>query len=181
MPPYVRSAEKEWCSMGEEQQQFEKGYKAPRESVVETIKSVRSSDINGYGRLFGGRLMEWIDETAGLAAVMHCNRMVTTAAVDNLQFKAGVSLGEIVVLRAKVTYVGHTSVEVRTDTYVQDVETGIRKPVNRAYLTEVCVDKDGRPVPVPYGLLLETENDRAEYEGAKLRRKYRKLRREEGF
>ena len=74
---------------------------------------------------------------------------------------------------------GHTSVEVRTDTYVQDVETGIRKSVNRAYLTEVCVDKDGRPVPVPYGLLLETENDRAEYEGAKLRRKYRKLRREE--
>ena len=181
MPPHVQSAGKEWCSMGEEQQQFEKGYKAPRESVVETIKSVRSSDINGYGRLFGGRLMEWIDETAGLAAVMHCNRMVTTAAVDNLQFKAGVSLGEIVVLRAKVTYVGHTSVEVRTDTYVQDVETGIRKSVNRAYLTEVCVDKDGRPVPVPYGLLLETENDRAEYEGAKLRRKYRKLRREEGF
>ncbi len=181
MPPHVQSAGKEWCSMEEEQQKFEKGYKAPRESVVETIKSVRSSDINGYGRLFGGRLMEWIDETAGLAAVMHCNRMVTTAAVDNLQFKAGVSLGEIVVLRAKVTYVGHTSVEVRTDTYVQDVETGIRKPVNRAYLTEVCVDKDGRPVPVPYGLLLETENDRAEYEGAKLRRKYRKLRREEGF
>ena len=68
----MRSAGKEWCSMEEEQQKFEKGYKAPRESVVETIKSVRSSDINGYGRLFGGRLMEWIDETAGLAAVMHC-------------------------------------------------------------------------------------------------------------
>jgi acyl-CoA hydrolase len=139
------------------------------------------ADINGYGRLFGGRLMEWIDEVAGLAAVRHCRHMVTTAAVDNLQFKRAATLGEIVVLIAKVTYVGHTSVEVRVDTYVEDVESGVRRPINRAYLTEVCIDENGRPVPVEYGLTPETPGEEAEYEGAKRRIALRKTRRQEGY
>ncbi len=157
------------------------GYRTPSESVVETTKSLKYEDINGYGRLFGGRLMEWIDETAGLAAVRHCCNMVTTAAVDNLQFKAGAGLGDIIVIIARVTYVGHTSVEVRVDTYVEDVETGTRRPINRAFLTEVCVDADGRPVPVRYGLMPQTEGEKADYEGAQRRIALRRQRREEGF
>lgn len=161
---------------------YPRGYKTPAESVEVRSKSVMYADINGYGRLFGGRLMEWIDEVAGLAAVRHCRHMVTTtAAVDNLQFKRAATLGEIVVLIAKVTYVGHTSVEVRVDTYVEDVESGVRRPINRAYLTEVCIDENGRPVPVEYGLTPETPGEEAEYEGAKRRIALRKTRRQEGY
>lgn len=160
---------------------YPRGYKTPAESVEVRSKSVMYADINGYGRLFGGRLMEWIDEVAGLAAVRHCRHMVTTAAVDNLQFKRAATLGEIVVLIAKVTYVGHTSVEVRVDTYVEDVESGVRRPINRAYLTEVCIDENGRPVPVEYGLTPETPGEEAEYEGAKRRITLRKTRRQEGY
>ena len=76
---------------------------------------------------------------------------------------------------------GHTSVEVRVDTYVEDVETGTRRPINRAFLTEVCVDADGRPVPVRYGLMPQTEGEKADYEGAQRRIALRRQRREEGF
>lgn len=160
---------------------YPKGDRTPSESVEVRSKSVMYADINGYGRLFGGRLMEWIDEVAGLAAVRHCRHMVTTAAVDNLQFKAPAKLDDIVVLIAKVTYVGHTSVEVRVDTYVEDIATGLRRPINRAYLTEVCIDENGKPIPVEYGLKPETPGEVADYEGAIRRIEMRKKRRQEGY
>ena len=69
----------------------------------------------------------------------------------------------------------------RYDTYVEDLRTGMRHVVNRAYLTEVCVDEDGRPTVVPYGLNVRTENERAEWQGAEKRIELRKQRRREGF
>ena len=128
---------------------------------------------DGTGRLYGGRLMEIIDEVAGIAAVRHCGGNVTTAAVDNLQFKHGAFLNDIIVVIAKLTYVGRTSMEVRVDTYVEDKETGMRRSINRAYFTEVCVDDNGRPIPVRYGLLYETESEKAEKEFAEKRRRMR--------
>jgi len=118
--------------------------------------------------------MEWIDTTAGVTAMRHSGIVVTTAAVDHLEFKNGAYLGDILVIIGKVVYVGNTSIDVRVDTYVEDVKTGLRRPINRAYLTEVCVDKDGKPVPVPYGLTLSNESEKAEFEIAKKRRESRK-------
>ncbi len=153
---------------------FEKGYKTIEDSKTETIHCLQYEDINGFGRLFGGRLMEWIDTTAGVTAMRHSGIVVTTAAVDHLEFKNGAYLGDILVIIGKVVYVGNTSIDVRVDTYVEDVKTGLRRPINRAYLTEVCVDKDGKPVPVPYGLTLSNESEKAEFEIAKKRRESRK-------
>ena len=49
---------------------------------------ITSPDLNGYGRLFGGRLMEWIDTVAGIVARRHSGCKVTTAMVDTLCFRA---------------------------------------------------------------------------------------------
>lgn len=153
--------------------EFEKGYKHVADSLTEWSCCLQHKDINGTGRLYGGRLMEIIDEVAGIAAVRHCGGNVTTAAVDNLQFKHGAFLNDIIVVIAKLTYVGRTSMEVRVDTYVEDKETGMRRSINRAYFTEVCVDDNGRPIPVRYGLLYETESEKAEKEFAEKRRRMR--------
>jgi acyl-CoA hydrolase len=149
---------------------YEKGTKSVEDSKTETIHCPQYEDINGFGRLFGGRLMEWIDTAAGVCAIRHSGLVVTTAAVDHLEFKSGAYLGDIVVIVAKVVYVGRSSMDIRVDTYVEDKETGMRRPINRAYLTEVCIDKDGKPVPVPYGIQLSNESERAEFEIAKKRR-----------
>jgi len=69
--------------------------------------------------------------------------------------------------------------EVRIDTYVESME-GMRKPINRAYFVMVALDEEEKPVKVPR-LIVETEAQRAEWEGGKKRTELRKLRRREGF
>lgn len=149
------------------------------ESRIEQVYQVRPEHLNGAGRLFGGRLMEWIDELAGLVGIRHAQRDVITASVDNLKFIRGAYLKDLIVLIGRVTYVGRTSMEVRVDTYIESTD-GIRKPINRAYLTLVAIDGEGHPTEVP-GLIIETESEKAEWEAGIRRREMRKQRREEGF
>jgi acyl-CoA hydrolase len=149
-------------------------------SKTESIHILRYQDINGAGRLYGGTLLGWIDEIGAMTAIRHCGGMVTTASIDNLEFKRGAYLNELVVLVAKITYVGNSSMEIRVDTYVEDLN-GFRNPINRAYLTYVCIGDDGKPARIPYDIEFENEGERAENESAKLRRENRKFRKKEGF
>ena len=135
--------------------------------------------INHYGRLFGGQLLKWIDELAGIVAIRHCGATVTTAAIDNLQFHAPAYSGDMIVLEGRVTYVGRTSMEVRVDTYREELN-GARERINRAYIDMVSINCKGEPIEVP-DLLIETEEQRLEYEAAQKRKQMRRQRRQEGF
>lgn len=156
-----------------------KNAKRVKDSTMEQVYQVRPGHLNGAGRLFGGILMEWIDEMAGLVALRHAQTNVVTASVDNLRFIRGAYQNDLIVLIGKITYVGHSSMEVRVDTYVENLD-GMRKPINRAYLTVVAIDENGVPVEVPR-LIIESESEKAEWEAAIKRRDMRKKRREEGF
>lgn len=150
-----------------------------QDSLVETVHMIRPNHMNAAGRLFGGMLMQWLDEVAGLVAKRHTRSNVITASVDNLRFIHGAYSGEMVVIIGKATYVGNTSMEVRVDTYMEGYD-GVRKPINRAYVTLVAMDENDRPTPVPR-LILETEAERAEWEAGEKRRQMRKQREREGF
>ena len=149
------------------------------ESIVETVHMVRPNHLNGAGRLFGGILMQWIDEVAALVAKRHAHINITTVSVDNLRFLKGAYQRDVIVLKGKITYVGRTSMEVKVDTYVEDAD-GERILINNAFFTMVALDSNDKPAEVPR-LLLETEEDRQDFEKAKLRREMRLLRKEEGF
>lgn len=149
------------------------------ESMVETVHMVRPNHLNSAGRLFGGVLMQWIDEIAGLVAKRHTRMNVITASVDNLHFLKGAYQGDVVVLIGKATYVGNTSMEVRVDTYVENLE-GERKPINRAFFTMVALDANDRPTQIPK-LIAETMQEKMELESARKRREIRMMRKEEGF
>ena len=123
--------------------------------------------------------MEWIDEIAGLVAIRHSQSNVITASVDNLNFIRGAFQNDLIVLIGKLTYVGRTSMEIRVDTYVESLD-GIRRPINRAYLILVAVDKNGTPQEVPR-LQIETESERAEWEAGNRRKEMRAQRAKEGF
>ena len=73
---------------------------------------------------------------------------MTTVCVDNLNFLTPAYLNDTVVQEAMVTWTGRTSLEVRVDTYVEQLD-GARKPVNRAYLVFVALDEQDRPTEVP--------------------------------
>ena len=115
-------------------------------SKSEMMHVIQPRDLNGSGRLFGGALLQMIDELAGIVAKRHCQTAnVTTAAID----------------------------------YIEDIE-GMRRPINRAYFVMVAMGEDNCPTRVP-PLLIETESQKAEWEGALLRRKNRLERRKAGF
>jgi len=142
------------------------------ESVTQQVQIIMPVDINGDDRLFGGRLMEWIDVVAAVVARRHSGHSVTTAAVDHLRFKSAAYVNDTVVLKGNITYVGRTSMEVRVDTFVEEL-SGEQQMINRAYLVLVALDGDGNPTEVPR-LLVETQEEKDEWEAAKLRNQYRK-------
>ena len=153
--------------------------KKVEESLTEQQYLICPAHINHYGRLFGGQLLKWIDELAGIVAIRHCGATVTTAAIDNLQFHAPAYSGDMIVLEGVVTSVGRSSMEVRVDTY-REMLNGSREMINRAYIDMVSINCKGEPIEVP-DLLIETEEQRKEYEAAQKRRQIRKQRRKEGF
>ena len=148
-------------------------------SRTQQVQIVMARDINGYGRLFGGRLLEWIDVVAGVVARRHCQRNVTTAAIDNLQFRSPARVDSTLCLVGQLTHVGRTSMEVRVDSFVEDLQ-GNRTLINRAYLVMVALDEKERPAPVP-GLILETEEERREWEAGERRQELRAQRRKENY
>ncbi len=154
--------------------------KRVEDSITEQIHFLKYEDINGEGRLFGGQLVSWIDEVAGTVAKRHAGTQVTTAAIDNLQFKNAAYLNDLVVIIGHITYVGRTSMEVRVDSYVEDND-GYRRPINRAFLTLVTLDENEKPTPIPYGLIIENEIQQLEWDNAKKRIELRKYRSKEAF
>ena len=153
--------------------------KSVNESKAEQVFIVRAPHINGYGRLFGGQLMQWIDELAGIVCRRHSEMGVTTAAIDNLNFKDAAYQNDMIVLKGKLTYIGKTSMEVRVDTFIENSK-GMRRCINPAYVVMVAIDHNGKPMEVPR-LKLEAENERIEWNGGKKRYQLRKSRRKEGY
>lgn len=145
------------------------------DSSVEIAHVVRPTDLNSAKRLFGGTLMAWIDEAAVIVAKRHANMNVTTASVDNLSFLSAARMRDVIVIIGKITYVGNTSMEIKVESFVEHI-SGDRELVNRAYLTMVGLDDDGKPAKLP-GLVLESEEEIEENE---LARKRRELRRQMG-
>ncbi len=141
--------------------------------VTTSVQIILPQHCNGYQRprLFGGQLMAWIDITGAVAARRYARRAVTTACVDSLRFIAPAYRNDTVVQEARVVWTGRTSMEVRVDSFVEQLD-GTRTMVNRAYAVFVAIDENDKPVPVP-PFVPETEEEKQEYEAAQLRRKQR--------
>lgn len=149
------------------------------DSEAEQLQVVFDNHLNGQGRVFGGQIAVWIDIVAGVVARRHCNHNVTTAEIDSLQFKSPVYSNNIVVLHGKITYVGTTSMEVRVDSYVENL-LGERKLVNTAYLVEVALDVHQNPTIVPK-LICESLQEKTEWAAGEKRRELRQKRRREAY
>ena len=146
--------------------------KPPSESKVEMTELVLPNDTNLLGNLLGGRLMHWIDIAGAMAASRHSNRVTATVALDSLDFRHPARMGELVILRAKLTWAGTTSMEATVRAYAENIKTGSVILTNTAYITFVALDDDGKPTPVP-PLLPETEEEKKDYIEAELRRNER--------
>ncbi|HEY3448639.1 MAG TPA: acyl-CoA thioesterase [Myxococcales bacterium] len=146
--------------------------KSPRESRVEMTELVLPSDANPLGTIFGGKVMQWIDIAAGICASRHARRPCVTVLMDALNFHSPIQVGEVAMLEARVLAAFKTSMEVGVTVHSEDLVTGVRKLCTSAFLTFVALDEQRAPMRVP-PLVLETDEERAAFAAAQLRREQR--------
>ncbi len=146
--------------------------KRASESATEMVDVVLPNDANPLGYILGGKVMHLIDMAGAIACHRHTRTLLVTAAVDDLQFLHSIKVGDLIILRARVTCVFTTSLEVQVDVFSEETLTGKRQLTSRAFLTFVAIDRAGRPVPVP-PLIIDTDDERRICEEAHARREQR--------
>ena len=133
------------------------------------VQAVLPNDANPLGFILGGTVMHLIDICGAIACHRHTRSLLVTAAVDGLQFLHPIKIGDLIILKARVTAAFHTSLEVAVEVFSERIETGERRLTSLAYLTFVTIDRNGGRVPVP-PLLLETDEERLRAREAEVRR-----------
>jgi len=146
------------------------------DSATEMVQVVLPNDANPLGFILGGTVMHLVDIAGAIACHRHTRSLLVTAAVDGLEFLHPIKVGDLIILKSRVTGTFTTSLEVEVEVFSEETVTGRRQLTSRAYLTFVAIDRDGRKRPVP-PLLLETEEDRRRSEEAHARRADRLRRR----
>src|SRR5437773_3070314 len=151
--------------------------KRAAESATEMVQVVLPNDANALGFILGGTVMHLIDIAAAIACHRHTRSLLVTAAVDDLQFLHPIKVGDLIMLKARVTCTFTTSLEVQVDVYSEETLTGKRRQTSNAFLTFVAISQDGQRIPVP-PLIVETDEERRVCEEARTRRAARLRKRE---
>lgn len=138
------------------------------ESAVEMRSLVMPNDTNPQNTIFGGVVMSWIDMAAAMVAERHSNRPVVTVHVDDMSFKAPIKIGDHVLIKASINFVGKTSMLVGVKVIAENPFTGISRHTTTAYLSFVALDDIGRPIQIR-GLILETEEEKRRFQEGKNR------------
>src|SRR5438876_11916549 len=146
--------------------------KRAADSATEMVQVVLPNDANPLGFILGGSVMHLIDMAGAIACHRHTRSLLVTAAVDGLQFLHPIKVGDLIILRATVTAVFHTSLEVEVEVFSEGTLTGERKLTSRAFLTFVAIDRAGGRIPVP-PLLLDTPEEAQKAADAEIRRQAR--------
>jgi acyl-CoA hydrolase len=133
--------------------------KRASESATEMVQVVLPNDANPLGFILGGTVMHLIDIAGAIACHRHTRTLLVTAAVDDLQFLHSIKVGDLIILKARVTCVFTTSLEVQVDVFSEETLTGKRQLTSRAFLTFVAIDRAGGRIQVA-PLLIETEDEK---------------------
>ena len=128
------------------------------DTVTETIHWVFPEHAGAPGQIHGGRMMQWITQAGTMAAARVAKGTVVLGAMDDIDFLHPVKVGEIAILRARVEYIGTSSLEVGVRVWAESVATGARAVTLNSHLVFVNVDEQVRPRPI--GVKIEPRDGR---------------------
>ncbi|MBT2582733.1 acyl-CoA thioesterase [Planococcus sp. ISL-109] len=150
--------------------------RAMSESRTIQTKLVLPPDTNHMESIFGGKVLAYIDEVAGISAMKHARRhVVVTASIDSVDFLSSAKVGDVLELEANVTSTGRTSMEVYVRVKSINLETAEERLTTESFLTLVAIGDNGKPTAVP-PVYPETDGEKLFFESAPARREYRKNR-----
>src|SRR5256886_10593976 len=115
------------------------------DTVTETIQWVFPEHAGAPGQIHGGRMMQWITQAGTMAAARVARGTVLLGAMDDIDFLHPVKVGEIAILRARVEYIGTSSLEVGVRVWAENVASGARAVTLNSHLVFVSVDEQERP------------------------------------
>jgi uncharacterized protein (TIGR00369 family) len=141
-------------------------------SRVTLSQLMHPEHANLLGNVHGGWIMKLVDEAGALACMRHAQRKVVTVAIDSMVFRQPIRIGDLVILKAEVSYTGRTSLEAAVEVHAENPVTGEQTHTNTAYLVYVALDDEGRPTSVP-PLLAETEDEKKKMQQAQERQQRR--------
>ncbi|MBW8035171.1 MAG: acyl-CoA thioesterase, partial [Planctomycetes bacterium] len=136
--------------------------KTPAQSAVSTRYLVMPEQANPHGTAFGGAIIAWIDMVAAMTAERHASGEVVTASIDSISFRAPIYVGDHVVLKASVNYVGRTSMEIGVQVSRQNPVTNESILATTAHLTFVALNDNKKPIPVP-PIMPQTEDEKRRF------------------
>lgn len=143
---------------------------AASESVVSEL--MMPHQVNNLGHVFGGELLSMVDRVAAVAAMRHAAGPCVTVSIDQVDFKEPIYTGELVTCKARVNYVGRTSMEIGVQVVAENLISGVKRHTNTCLLTFVAIDEDHRPCRVP-PLDLESAEDERRFREGRRRREVR--------
>ena len=149
--------------------------KHPKESEAKMTVMMETSDGNpdGHGHVYGGTILKHIDLVAGLVGKRHSGTSnVVTASIDRMVFMKPVFVGDALIISAKITYVRRSSMEIEVNVEAEDLEHNTKIHAATAFVTVVALDKNRKPMKVPY-LILDDDNDKRRSNEGELRMKAR--------
>ena len=126
---------------------------------------------NTLGTAFGGQILSWVDIAASICATRHCGTDTVTVSFDDVHFKVPIHLSDVVVIEARLTMVGRTSMEIEV-TVFRETRDRPREKALVAYVTFVSLGRGGQPAAVP-PLIIDNDADRQRQDAARERRTHR--------
>lgn len=141
-------------------------------SQISIAQLMQPEHANNLGNVHGGWIMKLVDEAGALACMRHAQRRVVTVAIDRMIFRQPIRIGDLVNLKAQVTYAGRTSMEAEVQVTAENPVTGEQTHTNTAYLVYVAMDSQGQPVQIP-ALFGETDEEKKRMQQARERQRYR--------
>lgn len=137
--------------------------KTPDQSVVITTELIFPSMANLMNNLQGGQMMHFMDITGALTCRKHSGCEVATVAVDKIDFRYPVRVGEVITLTSKMIWVGRSSMKVKITVISENLKSGESRQTNTAYFTYVALDDKSRPVAVAR-LCPQTKEEQDEFD-----------------
>ncbi len=141
-------------------------------AIIDQVVEVFPNDLNAHGTLFGGRLMQVVDNLAAIVAKRHTGKVCVTLGIDSVRFLNPARHGDILVCKASVNKAWNTSMEVGVKVVAEDFRTLEQKDILSAYFTFVAVDDDLKPIEI-IPVVPETAEQVKRFQEAERRRQYR--------
>ena len=123
----------------------------PDERAPAIRRVMMPRDTNALGSIFGGVILAEIDLAAAVEAHRRHSGPLVTVAMDKIEFKRPVYVGDLVSFFTDILRVGRTSLTVRVCVWAErrfGEEGGARIPVTEAQVTMVAVDSQGNKAPI---------------------------------